>query len=64
MKGIGLLLLYNVAFILPVLLLLFTMTSRSSLLQFTHWYLQYRAVTKLVLGLFVIGLGFLVLFVA
>lgn len=60
-KGIGLLLIYNLAFVLPVLLLLFTLTSREALLQFTHWYLRYRSATKLALGLFVILLGLLVL---
>lgn len=63
-KGVGFLLLYNVAFILPILALLFTITSRASLLQFTHWYLRYRSLTKFILGLFVVGLGFLVLLVA
>lgn len=64
MKGMGLLLLYNLAFILPILALLITITSRQPLLQFTHWYLRYRSLTKLVLGVFVILLGFLVLYVA
>lgn len=60
-RGTGLLLLYNLAFITPVVALLFTLTSRESLLQFTHWYLRYRSTTKLILGLMVILLGFLVL---
>lgn len=36
---------------LPELALLFTRTSREALLQFTHWYLRYRSMTKLILGL-------------
>ena len=63
-QGVGLLLLYNVAFLVPVLVLLFTFTSRAALRNFTHWYLRYRHATKLGLGLFVIMLGFLVIWLA
>lgn len=63
-QGLLLLFVYNLAFIAPVILLLLTISSRMSLLRFTHWYLNYRQVTKLIMGLFVVALGFLVLLAA
>lgn len=63
-RGLSLLALYNVAFVVPVLALLLVVTSRAVLLDFTHWYLNYRRETKLALGSFVILLGLLALWIA
>jgi cytochrome c-type biogenesis protein len=60
-KGLGLLLLYNLAFMAPVLVLLAVITSRTALNRFAHWYLGYRRSTKLALGFFVVLLEFLVI---
>lgn len=61
---LGYLLLYNVMFVLPLLVLLAGIANRRTLNRVAHWYTRRKALAKGVVGVFTIALGFIVLVTA
>lgn len=58
---LGYLILYNVMFVLPLLVLLAVVSNRRTLNRVAHWYVGRKALAKGMVGTFTIALGFLVL---
>lgn len=61
---VGYLLLYNVMFVLPLVLLLALVSNRASLNRITHWTIHRRTLSRLVLGGTTVLLGFAILLTA
>ena len=62
-EGLGLLVLYNVMFILPLVVVLVLVTSRPTYRTVARWHLRTKNVVKLVLGAGMIALGLVTLLV-
>lgn len=60
-QGYGLLTAYNVAFVLPLVLIVALASSRPVLQALSRWHIRHRGTVKLVLGLTMIGIALLVL---
>lgn len=61
--GLGLLVLYNMMFILPLVVVLTVVTSRPAYRSVARWHIRTKNVVKLTLGVVMIALGFLTLLV-
>ena len=61
-EGLGLLVLYNVMFILPLVAVLTLVTNRRTYRSVARWHLRTKNLVKLVLGGVMIGLGLMTLF--
>lgn len=59
MLGYGYLLLYNIVFILPLVVILITSTARPTLNRLARWNLHHKRV-RLALGSGVVGMGMLI----
>jgi cytochrome c biogenesis protein CcdA len=59
--GYGYLLLYNLIFILPLILVLIAASSRPTLNRIAHWNLHHKAWVRLALGSGVVIMGLLIL---
>lgn len=59
--GYGYLVLYNVVFILPLLVILIAASARPTLNRVAHWNLHHKEGVRLVLGAGVVGMGLLIL---
>lgn len=63
-KALAYLLLYNVIFVLPLLLILFLVYGGTSIKAIQRWKQQYRKWMRLAMGLLLIGLGILLILYA
>ena len=59
--GFALLVLYNVMFVLPLVLVLALVTGRSTYRKVARWHLRTKSVVKFALGVVMVGLGLLTL---
>jgi cytochrome c-type biogenesis protein len=59
--GYGYLFLYNLVFVLPLIVILVLATARPTLRQLAHWNLQHKEGVRLALGGGVVVMGLLIL---
>jgi cytochrome c biogenesis protein CcdA len=59
--GYGYLLLYNIVFVLPLIVILFAAAARPTLQRLAHWNLHHKQWTRLGLGSGVVVMGLLIL---
>lgn len=64
MERVGYLLLYNVMFVAPLLVLLALVGNRQSYNRIAHWTIHRRVASRLILGGFTLALGFAILMTA